>query len=176
MKSMVRGGPDRLWEGSHHTVPIVERFLPLLDRQKDVDALRLSVSAESLGDVQLRPDHSEEGMAALSDHEPLLNEPATHNFSVLDTESEGRASMRSGMSSSSVSFVAMDDDFQTPPRCSGSCVKGAAARRIFFFRDGENCSCLSHTPSTCHTCTTLVFSHSRTLSYDVRTAHCLVGA
>ena len=36
--------------------------------------------------------------------------------------------------------------------------------------------CLSHTPSTCHTCTTLVFSHSRTLSYDVRTAHRLVRA
>ena len=27
--------------------------------------------------------------------------------------------------------------------------------------------CLSHTPSTCHTCTTLVLSHSRTLSHDV---------
>ena len=27
--------------------------------------------------------------------------------------------------------------------------------------------CLSHTPSTCHTCTTLVFSHCRTLSHDV---------
>ena len=78
-------------------VSIVERFLPWLDRQKDVDALRLHVSAECLLDMQHRHDHS--GV-----------EPREWKLSRCLTPSP-----TSGMSSDGDIFAAMNDVFQIPP-------------------------------------------------------------
>ena len=81
----------------------VERLLPLLDGREDGSAERLRVVAQRVGTAQLRHDHL-----------PSITE-WMEEISVPDTESEGRASTRKGMSSSSVSFIAMDELFQVNP-------------------------------------------------------------
>ena len=76
--------------------PMLNVFLPLGDRQTDVDVLRVHVSAQCFGYVQLRHDHRL-GVAWVDG----VCRGAHH--------SEEGASTMSGVSSSTASFYAMVD-------------------------------------------------------------------